>query len=181
MPPAMRCVASMYAYILVGALCIQPAPGNIVNKDILGMSTILEKKVVDEIYSKVHADELQKAYDEVPYRTEITDGNVLCAGSAAKIAVIVEQKDSVLQNIATHIENLYRNNPKPKQRMQLDETDDLANASKIVGVAPDSTLEEDIYVTRSLLERLFLTVPRLSAKEIEKEGCVQSCRNIDKK
>ena len=114
------------------------------------MSKILEKKVIDEIYSKVYADELQKAYNEVPYRTQTTDGNVLCAGSAAKIAVIVEQKDRILQDIVNHIQNLYQNNPKPKQRMQLDEADNLAHASKIVGIAPTSTLEEDIFATRSL-------------------------------
>ena len=140
----------MYICVFVWALCIQPTPGSIANKDIVDMSKILEKKVIDEIYSKVYADELQKAYNEVPYRTQTTDGNVLCAGSAAKIAVIVEQKDRILQDIVNHIQNLYQNNPKPKQRMQLDEADNLAHASKIVGIAPTSTLEEDIFATRSL-------------------------------
>ena len=32
-----------------------------------------------------------------------------------------------------------------------------------------------------LLERLFLTVPRLSAKEIEEKGCMISCKNIDRR
>lgn len=31
-----------------------------------------------------------------------------------------------------------------------------------------------------LLERLFLTVPRLSTKEIEQKGCMKSCENVDR-
>ena len=104
------------------------------------------------MYSKVHADELQNAYDEVPRRTVVTDGNVLCAGTAAKIGIILEKKELALKKIVSRVQDLYRDKKQSRQRMRLNSSDMLANRSQIIGIASTAELEQDIYVTKGLSE-----------------------------
>ena len=100
--------------------------------DITQWSRTLKSEIVDKMYSKVHADELQNAYDEVPRRTVVTDGNVLCAGTAAKIGIILEKKELALKKIVSRVQDLYRDKKQSRQRMRLNSSDMLANRSQII-------------------------------------------------
>jgi hypothetical protein len=120
--------------------------------DITQWSRTLKSEIVDKMYSKVHADELQNAYDEVPRRTVVTDGNVLCAGTAAKIGIILEKKELALKKIVSRVQDLYRDKKQSRQRMRLNSSDMLANRSQIIGIASTAELEQDIYVTKGLSE-----------------------------